>query len=70
MPLTLMLAVLETPVIAAVFCVARERMCSKDGFNKVIEKTENDMRNDMCDDMLKRALGCPRAIKFSDQTHP
>ena len=65
-----MLAVLETPVIAEILCVARERMCRKDGFNKVIEKTENDMRNDMCDDMLKGALGCLRAIKYSDQIHP
>ena len=38
-----MLAVLETPVVAEVFCVPWERMCRKDGFNKVIEKTENDM---------------------------
>lgn len=66
----LMLAVLETPVNAEDFCVVRERMCRNDGFNKVIEKTENDMRDDMCDDMLKRALGCQRPIWCSDQTHP
>lgn len=66
----LMIAVLETPVVAEVFCVARERMYRKDGFNQVIEKTENDMRDDMCDDMLKRGLGCQRAIKYFDQTHP
>lgn len=47
----LMLAVLEHPVVAEVFCVARERMYRKDGFNNVIEKTENDMRDDMRDDM-------------------
>lgn len=61
-----MLAILGSPVIAEVFCVERERMYREDGFNKVAEKTENDMR----DDMSKMGFGCRRPIWYSDQIHP
>ena len=41
-------------------------LLKKGEFNDVIEKAENDMR----DDMSKICFGCLRVISCFDQTHP